>query len=336
MKKNKKIKILAFGKQGMKAAKHTISNDNVEIFYIDNNKDDFEKLGIPNKNRILVDFSYEINSFRGLLDLNETFKRMEVRHRIEEFVKNDTSLICFMFGLGGKMSMLAKEILSFLEKRSLPVPILAIASMPLRYELRNYTCNVLTNRMLSFFEKECHNNVGFSLVDMELIFRKLEYDLFKTIDNSCYWISRSMNELINWVEVHKEWEKEQPEEYRHFLKSIFKGLVYFSMYESKNEESISADTLKNERNSFHTYCPNPKSDNIIFTYETKEGFLYEAYDLYFSLCEIFPDKEEFMKGYWVHKENLDVNYRAFIVSSGIELTHRRVRRDFLYKQFHSM
>lgn len=322
-----KIKFLGFGKQGIKALKNIAENERIEKCYIDNNSKDLDNLDIPPDNRFIWDFQYELNSCRCLWDLEEKFKSPEVHSVIKKYMEDASLLICIT-GCGGRMSMLLKEILKIIEKQDHSVPVLVLATIPLKAETKNYTCNVLANRMVDFLQ-EC-TTVGYALVDQEKILKNLEGNLFKVVDDSHYWLSTMANEFLQWIDAYETLEREDPVQFYGILRSILCGLVYFFVYESQNEdnEMLSAEKILNS-NPFHTYIPNAKSEKILFVLETSRSILYDGYDLCSELLRIFPNKEDDMKGYMVHNENLNNCYRIFFVSAAREYKRYCIRRDLL-------
>lgn len=176
----KRIVLVGFGYQGMR----TVDTINVPggdycKMLIDNKKESLAQFSNADI-KIHISFCYEPASWSPTFEIKELLsEEKNKKFFLEQFAS--ASLVIFVAGIGGTMAEVAREFINFLQQECPSVPIYFLATIPFHNE-SDYRCNMLTNKMLRFLEKQ--DKIGYTIMDNQVVYSWLSGDF-----EAAYWQS---------------------------------------------------------------------------------------------------------------------------------------------------
>lgn len=308
------IAVIGFGEQGIKSVAALSGYQYMlKKFFVDNdlnilNQYDLFGQGIP------VDFYYREEVWDPGDEIKLWLEDEDHKNYILNFIK-DFSMLIFVTGLGGTMSLMAKELAAFFMKEEIPIPVYFVCSLTFRAET-DYKHNFLARRVLQFLRKE---EFGWTVIENDRILPIYNYDFSWAYEESYRYLTYMM-ECIFSLFGTGIWNSKI--DFSEIAALLGKGLTHIAVFEA---EGITPDYSEVLKNDWLPYLPNPDSNQVLMSLEISNGVRLPG-----ILKQIDRVIENFFSGDCscscriYHGQNPTYAYKIILVSSGMESKENKI------------
>lgn len=257
----KQIALIGFGYQGIKAvAGVSAYHHMIKKVFVDNDLNLLENYALAGQ-RISVDFYYDREMWEPGYEVKLWLEEEENRNFVLNSVMDFTMLI-FVTGLGGTMSLIARELSIFLKREKVDIPVYFVCSLPFREET-DYQHNFLARYVLQYLRQ---NEAGWTVVDNNEIYRCYYNNYSTAYQNSSEYLTYLIDCVFCLYGPGMWNSKIDLPEIAAFLG---KGLVHITV--SDFEASTLPEYLSILQNRCLPYLPAYDTEKILMSLELSKG-----------------------------------------------------------------
>lgn len=254
------IAVVGFGGQGIQAVANARVSRNIACkFFIDNDRMLLEGY-VRSGKCIAVDFDYEEGLWNPGCKIRMWLKDEENRDMVLQTAEGFSMLI-FVTGLGGTMSLAAKELAEFFLREKPEMAIYFICSLPFHDET-DYKHNYLSRVLLEFLRK---GEVGWTVIENDKILPLVGNDPMAAYTASFEYIAYLLEGIFSLLGTGIWNSRIDFSELKDMLK---KGLVYITVFEEAEDLAEKMPLLGNR---LLPYMPDHDSGQILMSLEIAKG-----------------------------------------------------------------
>lgn len=254
------IAMIGFGEQGIKAVAGTaVQRELARKILIDNDRALLEQYSLAGQ-CLYVDFCCDMGLWDPGYRIKQWLEDEENQKLVFQYIEG-VSMLIFVTGLGGTMSLAAKELADFLSKERPDTAIYFMCSLPFRHET-DYKHNYLSRILLDFLR--C-GKVGWTVIENDKIQQIYGGNWSKAYDISFEYMAYLLD-CIFCLRGPGIWNsKIEFSELRNVLR---KGLIHISIWEGEGELPENSLTLENE---LLPYLPSGDCRRVLMALEIASG-----------------------------------------------------------------
>lgn len=316
------IGLIGFGEQGIKAVSEVSSGSCIEVekYFVDNDLEILKRYASDEK-AILSDYFYEGNEWEPGSEIRRLLKDEEMEKAAVTFTQK-FSILIFVTGLGGSMSLAAKELADFVKKNCPGTSIYFMCSLPF-HEETDYRHNFLARRVLQFLKE---NQVGWTVIENDRIFQRYYAKLEDAYKNSYMFMTYLLNSLFSLF-GSGTWNSKI--DFHEIKDLIGRGLVYISVWNDEDFVPENSDIILNEWLPYEPDCTTGKNFmSVGISRGVRIPGLLKRINSIGEKC--FSDQSSFSCRIY-YKQDCGCDSRIVLATAGMEKSGRNISvREILY------